>query len=536
MKLLNKLAVYAALAVLALGSCDTGLSPANPDFAGINKSYSANGISTNKIGWSTLPPNSVIPVIAVHGGSGLKAGGNDKNTIVTVTFPAITGKELRWDALAGNPGNAALATKMKAFLSFFNVGKNNPAGAANTLSAPVDYTVVRREENKVYLNLALTDTNAGNLYWKLEAARYTYNGGNTFDQDENGVPGEPFYDDYYHPSPLTVRDTSGSSASTTYKAPGDGAPQFPEVTGADIALTVEQKVWPNHKIEAVVSGGVNPAEDYAAAIGSHVRLEKYNLSTRAYEQVSLTWAAEGAAGAYSAAFAAEHEGAYRIRAKTGIVSTMEYKGGKQRVSLSVSGPLFAGGSPFNAKTKGWQTLGVQQITDSSAPSIEQNAGDQFWLSARKVAGSGGLYGSLVFTLDASKTGNQGLNTPTKDSIKLGYFAGTEDESEVVLIPTKSISLRYSNPQEEKGTLQAGTTYYPDELVIELADTVKVEYLPPIPKKLYLFISKDYGYRGDASGAGTKKAGTFGDRANFKWPVNGEYFFGKYGSNGITFTP
>jgi hypothetical protein len=68
MKLFNKLAVCAALAALALGACDTGLTPAGPDLTEVNKAYSANGVS--KISWAESGSNSVIPTITAYPSGG----------------------------------------------------------------------------------------------------------------------------------------------------------------------------------------------------------------------------------------------------------------------------------------------------------------------------------------------------------------------------------------------------------------------------------------------------------------------------------
>jgi hypothetical protein len=411
-----------------------------------------------------------------------------------------------WDALAGNPDNAALTTNIKAFLHFFNVAKTGDAPKAD-----VDYTVVRREGDKVYLNLTLTDANAGTLFWKLDAAKYTYNGGNTFDKDDNGIPGEAFYDDYYDTTGLTVKRADTTQDPANY-GEGDSDPHFPD---SDASITLRDPTqgaaWSAYSLTANISG-VDPSEDFSAAIGDHVRLEKYNFSAHAFEQVSLTWTKESGQ-TYKAAFTAQHQGIYRTRVKNDLVGAKDLHGGKPRV-------WFAG---VSKKSKGWQIIGSEVVAVDSGIEFQQNNSMKFWTSITSYMDTENRHGSLVFTLDAGKTGNKGLNEPTGNSIKLGYFAGTAMQSEVVLIPIKGISLRHSDPLGKTAPGFASGT--PDQLVIELADTVDMNALSAKLADMYLFISSDYGYKGDTS-PGTK-AGVFGDWKNFKWTVDGKYFFAGY---------
>jgi hypothetical protein len=129
----------------------------------------------------------------------------------------------------------------------------------------------------------------------------------------------------------------------------------------------------------------------------------------------------------------------------------------------------------------------------------------------------------VFTLNFnSYIGNWGLNeTIPANSVKLGY----ENSGKRVVIPTKSISLRYSSPAG-KSTHNVGDIPIKDELVIELADGIDLDQLSAY--SLNLFISKDYGYRGDDGDDPPRKSGVFGDYTNIDKPVEGVYYFGSYG--------
>jgi hypothetical protein len=148
MNFFNKLALFAVLAALALGSCDTGLSPAKPDFTEYNKAYDSvdgrTGVSGNP--FPTISGNVVVD-------------GPGANTIITAEFRG----DLYLDAFEGDPDNDTLTTRLRSFLSFYNVAK--ATADRNIPNTPVEpgitYTVVRRDAYKVYLQLSVTAANRG---------------------------------------------------------------------------------------------------------------------------------------------------------------------------------------------------------------------------------------------------------------------------------------------------------------------------------------------------------------------------------------
>jgi hypothetical protein len=502
MKLLNKTVVFALLAALALASCDTGISPTTPDFTQVNRAYDAVTGSQNAV----LPG---FPTVAPFGGS-IVVDGSASNTIVMVTFPNSSDAPL--DVFRGDPDDTTLTTRLREFLSFYNVAPSTGFTPSAKVGADIAYSVVRREGSTVYLNLTVGLAHLGVVVYQIDASKYTYRNGLSLDADGNGEAGTGLTDNGY--GRFIVRDQAYSAVPAGHAASIAEA-VLPQ--GAQGQISIDHYTiggWLSDEIECVLRASLtgldlaSTTDDYTALIRDHVRL--LNYANGAYNPVTLTWVRVG--NTYTATFRQKAQGLYRVEVKNGIQTISNYYGSRQPV-------YFDSGSTVD---KGWMTY-YDEISGYNNANFRQESSIPFWSSVKGFGDSEGLNASLVFTLNFnSYIGNWGLNeTIPANSVKLGY----ENSGKRVVIPTKSISLRYSSPAG-KSTHNVGEIPIKDELVIELADGIDLDQLSAY--SLNLFISKDYGYRGDDGDDPPRKSGVFGDYTNIDKPVEGVYYFGSYG--------
>jgi hypothetical protein len=551
MKYMTKLAFFALLAAFALGACDTGLAPVSPDFTEVNKSYHSvsgtNAITSLPLTGTFITTSNESPPSS--GQYYIVVDGDDADPFVVIDFNGTGAQVPYLDAFKGNPDNATLTTSLNEFLHFYNVGIKAATDTYNAPSTPITYTVAKRENFKVWLRLSVTAANKGYVQYKIDGSKLTYKDGNTFDFDGNGIAGEPFYDDKYGTIVAVDKDDNWAPTATqagngsTYIEPGhqpaDMAyiewPGFdPKVpwTAVSESTEYELSVTLNNVKDVVIS-------DYTADIASHIRLESYNGSE--YVAVPLTWtrAAPYTTGKYTASIAAvPHKGIYRVRAKNGIVSKTPYKGGAQRVYYYNT---YGSSYIIKPSSEGWEQLGNSVAINDKV--LNQKSSGKFWSSSIEVlSGADGYNVTLVYTLDDAKVGDLGLPAAIpSDSIKLGYLA---DNSQVVLIPTEKIELDYSEIGN-KSTIGYTPTggdpvFVRDQLKVTLAPTVNKSFIDGLNinndtsnnKKLYLFISDAYAFLGDydQEAGSPVKPGKFGNAGNVSLDVEGQYYFGIYGSD------
>jgi hypothetical protein len=195
MKTLIKIAALAAVAAFAVFSC----AP-EPELTGVDWKKVNSKFDPGKNTWAGLPEGFSIPSLQ------FKTGDNEVNEL-TITFPKES------DFLKAGKGKVEAG--MKEFLSFHHFEKTSVdsvtelsiAGKADTIGAPLAYTLVRQNVNVITLRLTKKFV-AGDssVIMKIDGTKYTYAGGVKLDLVGRGGGGEAGYDDVYVEFPVIITD------------------------------------------------------------------------------------------------------------------------------------------------------------------------------------------------------------------------------------------------------------------------------------------------------------------------------------------
>jgi hypothetical protein len=183
MKTLFKIAALAAVGfavAFAVFSC-----AAEPELSGVDWKKINSQYDPAKNTDARLPEGFSIPSVE------FKTGENGANEL-TITFPTES------DFLRAGKGNVEAG--LRAFLSFHHFTRaNEPVpGEADRLGAPLSYTFVRQDANKITVRLAKKFV-AGDssVIMKIDGTKYTYRGGVKLDLVGRGGGGQAGYDDAF---------------------------------------------------------------------------------------------------------------------------------------------------------------------------------------------------------------------------------------------------------------------------------------------------------------------------------------------------
>ena len=341
MKNLTKIIAFVAIAALAMFaaiSCSPEVEVTDYDWSA-NVQYDPN-VNTNVFNTDRLPNAPVFvedtevigtaPAPTVH-----------KDIVLSITFPADV------DVLRESEPN--IEAGLKKFLTFQTIQRAAPAtlpafGNVDTLSDPIPYTYVRRDQSTVYVKLtkeySTVDTiPQSQIVAKIDSAQYTFARGLKVDRDSNGIAGEAGYDDWYGEVNGTAYGNT-EYASAQFKQAESGW-YFTVSSLSTPAWTATSATSTPADITAAqlfttITPGTTEADNFIngikSAFGTSFELQEYNGSAWTSYKTS---ALNGTTNVIEfAQVALKHLTPYRIVWKgTAEPKTAEYLGLQQRIDI-----------------------------------------------------------------------------------------------------------------------------------------------------------------------------------------------------------
>jgi hypothetical protein len=407
MKNLIKISVLLAALALVFAGCNNTLSQTDPDFGTVRESFGANG--ANVVTGAAAYPSAISGALDADTGT-------SRRDQASIEFPDID-----LDALREAKTLEELEGKIKGFLHFYILKKET--NASNITNAKVeagsrteitDWKVIRRDGRTVYIQFP----NVSNSYsfvieTKIDSAKYTYGGGILVDYDNNGVPGESFYDDFYDYSITVAIDGSDATvaASATDYVAIDNSPvavnitYVPTGTGADgsTALGFSLAAQTSAPVEFQLSvADPNTATSYADMVGKLLSIEQPGEDGQ-WKTSNITPALTrfGTTANYYARVTFNHRAIYRL-VINGIKDTTlqnEVNGGKRRLAFQYAS------SAVNLKNNKLYSS-VIEVENPSAALSEYTS--NFWNGSPTIGSdSEGRNVTVTLTLNTTLT-----NTPS----------------------------------------------------------------------------------------------------------------------------
>lgn len=210
MKNLTKIIALAAIAALAVISCSPEVTVSDYDWGRANQQFD-----------SSLTPATVPPGLDL---SDINFSMSEDNAETrTADNASVYHFEIDIDFAQAEQADVLrendILAGLKKFLSFHNAVRdaadtapNLPPNEANVdkLSDPIPYSLVKTagttitvKLDKEYVAGASITTTYSNIVYKIDSTAFTYARGLKVDTDQNGVPGESGYDDYYDEISIT---------------------------------------------------------------------------------------------------------------------------------------------------------------------------------------------------------------------------------------------------------------------------------------------------------------------------------------------
>jgi hypothetical protein len=527
----HKLAVLAVLAVFFVISCQNPLETTSPSNSPIKAAASFEK--------GAIPPanyyNDIsFDVSAIKVGTAV-TGTNSPQTIITVTFPDGIGLDLLAIPVTDT---ARFEEKLKEILSFNKltaVSDNTPYTVSPGTN--IDYKVVNRESNVVYLDLAIDGGTSDKIEAVINAAKYTYKGGNLVDNDNNGIPGET-YDNHYEL--LAINGGTAPATGTSYVPhnPTEGSFTFTYGWYYIAGTTLTSVSTDNTFILGGSSGspyliieysGANLKDtfDYSAALDKMITIQRYDLDQKKYVDIGSNRGAitraELATGSYTHSYriplTLTHKDVLRVLVSNKADSTGKklttndtYYGFQQRFYLDSTNPDIEEKTVLSgyAQNSSYANNSNSSFFSSSSSyvSVDQTGKNGVVvLGLDLTGGSSGPIGNLGLNPIPANTTEAELNT----MLKVGYTVN----GDTYYIPIKKVSLDFS---------LGATGNIEDELRLVLDPSFNVHAVSAVT----IYAREELKYRGDSgTGAGVKPAGTFGDYTSITFREG----YAQYGSYG-----
>jgi len=214
MKIFVKIALIAAIAALAVLSCEPGIpDPHNEWWDEYNEQFD---------GSTYIDDTESNPAFGIKHNI---LTGDDRVNTVTITLPRTA------DALK----YADPETKLKEFLSFWTFNPNSAVdiGEVTVLDELKDWILYKRFDNQLIIDLKTVFTPpCSGVVVKIDGTKYTYYNGKKMDRDGNGITGEKIYDDFYSDQ-LTFTGSIGAFVKTENKGWTITLASLPSGVGTD---------------------------------------------------------------------------------------------------------------------------------------------------------------------------------------------------------------------------------------------------------------------------------------------------------------
>jgi hypothetical protein len=424
MKIFLKFAAIAAIMALAVISCSPPdvLDPHYEYWDQINEQYDSSSytlgnytaaftgtfISARSINAAGV---SVPGYLSINTTTGSVTAAAENYVEITITDPTA-------DIFKAD--NAE--TVLKEFLSFYTYNPNEIApeelgrGKAHTLTAYTGWALERKRSGDTFV-LKLTapfTASSSNLVWKIDSTKYTYRGGLKMDKDGNGIPAEPFYDDFY--GSLTVNGLTNSTAAQlpgnrgiTVSLPNTNAPFIDLTTvgattgtddvpaGFNFPAVTDTVVKEGANIQIVLSSSITNAflnaedkDDILISLLSGIKIEEFTEAAGDWKP-SKFYASfdESSKGALANGhrviikdFKPAHMTAYRVvfeKSSVSLETNKEFFGVKQRITVNLNGSVNGfktsltrlSGEPRlynNPLIRGFKNLGDTNYVDNTGTS------------------------------------------------------------------------------------------------------------------------------------------------------------------------
>ena len=265
-----------------------------------------------------------------------------------------------------------------SFLTFHTFEKSEEKYTADTLSAPLPFTVEQRNGDVITVKVPVNITKSStyrNIIARIDGKKYTYAHGIRLDVDSNGKI-ENVYDDYYY-STITVAGAS----NTLFTAPGQKTtgvsllgfnptistvPTAPSTPGLESFYFVDAAATTTSNLLLVAQLWYDSEfdKDIGGVIAGGIKLQKLNGTTwtdvksAEFDETRRdNNGAELATGTYNFIVIKDvtfdHLGTYRIfwKGKAYTETTGTYYGVKQRISVNLTGSTPATGAARYTRTE-----------------------------------------------------------------------------------------------------------------------------------------------------------------------------------------